>query len=618
MSGFTVIVSSELQIQPIEDEFRNLSQLTAQFKHLGITSDWAKGRNFLAAKLDSPVSVHPGVVKDSMSDSWILACGTVVPLTGNNHPKTVLNRLLQEYIDRGMNALEEYDGHFALVIYNSREEQLSVIADAVGMFSIFYGQQGNRLLVSSSAFALAAQINSPVDILAVEHFLRTGRLDGDKTLWQDVKRLMGGKVLTASNGRFYQKEYWSPTVNPSISDLSFNEALVRSAAILKETFSYALHEEGKTWVDLTGGFDSRLAAIVASKINHPFKAYCMGPEENPDVQISRQICDVMGWEYLHSQLPEEWAQDQFDWFNRALGCGDGRASLLRFAITMRGFEERNSDMHTNLMGVGGENLRGFSWQIEKTKIGRTTKLNYDALLNNKISEPFPLPVMRYNRTSEVRQELSDFVHQITEKYSDFPNSVKIDRFESSRDSNHGGAYLSAVAGINRSLAPLCFKAPINFAISLNYRWKYPRHHVFVRTLIERENKILANLATTTGGPAIPIRFSNIQKFWPLWKGIFNRGISIGGKKFLRKDIQIWPSPHYSEYPLPAWRSAFHDYARKEGFLNISTMRSQGLYEPDEFKAFVEQSTNSQSFYKEFLDRVISIEMAVRSVGSEIN
>ncbi len=618
MSGFSVIVSSDSQIKPIEPEFLNLLHLTAQYKKLEIPAIWAKGRNCLAAKLDSPVSIHPGIVIDESSDSWILACGTLVPLKGINHSKTVLRCLLQEYIDRGMNALEDYDGHFALVIYNRREDQLSVIADPVGMFSIFYCQQGNRLLVSSSAFALAAHTNAQADILAVEHFLRTGRLEGDKTIWQDVKRLMGGKVLTASNGRIDQKEYWSPTYNHAIANLSFNEALDQSANILKQTFSHALKDEGKTWVDLTGGFDSRLAAIVTSKINVPFKAYCMGPENNPDVQISRQICDAMGWEYLHSQLPEEWTENEYDWFNRALGCGDGRISLLRYAITMRGFENRNSDMQTNLAGVGGENWRGYSWQIEKTNIGRTTKLNYEALLDNKFSHPFPLQVMRYNRTSDVRQELSDFIHQLTEKYSDLPNTVKIDRFEISRDSNHGGAYLSAVSGINRSLAPLCFKAPINFAISLNYRWKYPRHHVFVRTLIERENKILANMATTTGGPANPIRFSNIQKFWPLWKDIFNSGISMGAKRILKKNIQVWPQHQYSEYPLPVWRSAFHDFAQKEGFLNISTMQSGGFYEPGEFKAFLEQSVHSQSEYKEFVDRVISVEMAMRSVGTDIN
>jgi len=593
-------------------------QLTAQFKQLEITSNWAKGRNCLAAKLDSLVSIHPGIVNDELSGSWLFACGTVVSLKEDSHKKTVLNRLLQEYLDYGTNALDNYDGHFALVIYNSREDQLSVIADPVGMFSIFYCQQGNHLLLSSSSFALAAHIHAQADILAVEHFLRTGRLDGDKTLWQDVKRLLGGKVLTASNGCFDQKEYWSPTYNNSIANLSFNDALVQSANILKQTFSYTLQQEGKTWADLTGGFDSRLAVIMTSKINAPFKAYCMGPEDNPDVQISRKICAAMGWEYLHSQLPEEWTQDQYYWFNQALGCGDGRASLLRFAVTRRGFKERNSDIQTNLMGVGGENWRGYGWEIEKENIGRTTKLNYDALLNNVFSPSLPLQVMRYNRIGDVRQELSDFVLKLTDKYSDFPNTVKIDRFEISRDSGHGGAYLSSVTGINRSLAPLCFKAPINFAFSLNYKWKYPRHHVFIRKLMERENKILANMATTTGGPAIPIRFSNIHRFWPLWKDISNRAIYLGGKKILKKNIRVWPQPHYSEYPLPVWRAAFHDFAYTEGLLNFNEMRSGGLYKPDELKAFVEQSAHTQLYYKEFLDRVISIEMAMRSVGADIN
>jgi hypothetical protein len=203
-------------------------------------------------------------------------------------------------------------------------------------------------------------------------------------------------------------------------------------------------------------------------------------------------------------------------------------------------------------------------------------------------------------------------------YADLLNTAQIDRFEIARDSGHGGAYLSAVAGIERSIAPLSFKAPINFAFSLNYKWKYPRHHIFIRTLFERENKRLANLETTTGGPAIPIQVMTVHRFWPLWKEITDRTVAIGSRRILGKTIHLRPPRHPVEYPLPAWRSAFHAYAREEGMLSYNNMCSHGLYQRVELNQYIEQDKNGQHPASEFLDRVISVEMAMRAVGSAID
>jgi hypothetical protein len=618
MAGFAALIAPDSPPQAIESDFSNFLRLTADYKQLETPSAYARGKNCIAAKLDSLASIHPGIVRDERTGSWLLATGTVVALEGDNQPNAVLIRLLRDYVESGIKALEAFDGHFALVIYNGWNGSLSVISDPVGLFSIFYCRRGNQVLVSSSAFAVAAQTHAQPDILAVEHFLRTGKLDGDKTLWQDVKRLLGGTVLHAIHGRVEQTEYWSPTFDNSISRLSFDEALTQSAAILTHTFSRILQRERNTWVDLTGGFDTRLAAIFTDKTEVPFSVYCMGPEDHLDVQLSRKISESMKWEYTHTQLPEAWGEDHYPWFHTALGCGDGRTSLLRFAVVLRGFEKRNSTIKTNVTGVGGENWRGYFWQIEGRNIGRSSKLNYDALLDYIFAEAFPYGVMRVDRTREVRQELSDFIVQLCSNYSEMPNTVQIDRFEINRDSVHGGAYLSAVTGFSRSLAPLSFKAPVNFAFSLNYRWKYPRHHSFVRALLEQENILVANFNTTTEGPAIPIRLTNLHRFWPLWKNMTSRAIAIGSKKILRKTLHVWAQPHTAEYPLPTWRTAFHDYARSEGLLCYDTMYSKGLYNPNELRAYIEAAAPERQHRSEFLDRVISIEMALRAVGSSID
>jgi hypothetical protein len=619
MAGFAVLIGSDLAPQAFELDFISLLRLTAQYKQLRIPPMTVRGKNCIAAKLDSPASLHPGIVCDDETGSWLLAAGTIVALAGDNQPNAVLQSLLQDYIDRGAKALEAYDGHFALIIYNGREDRLSVVSDTIGLFGIFYGQCGSQVFVSSSALAVATQIQSRPDVLAAEHFLRTGRLDADKTLWHDVKRLLGGMVLQVHRGNVEITEYWAPTFDPSTSQLPFEAALDQSLDLLTRAFSRILAREGKTWVDLTGGFDSRLVAMLVEKTNVPFRVYCMGPEDHPDVQLSQQVSKAMQWDYVHTQLPDYWGPEQYAWFSTALGAGDGRATVLRSAVTLRGFLQRNTTVKTNVMGVGGENFRGYRWQIEGRNMGRTSKVNYDAWLDNILSSNLPLQVMRYDRTQEVRRELYEFISQLCSRYSTLPNTVQIDRFEFGRDAGLGGAYLSAVVGLGRSLAPLFFKAPANFAFSLNYHWKYPQHHIFVRALMERENKDLANVATTTGGPAIPIRLSNIHRFWPLWKNMTNRAVAIGSKRLLGKTMQVWPPPPLSSgYPLPAWRTTFYSYARSEGLLAYDAMDSRGLYRRGEFMAYVERAAASPPPSSEFLDRVISVEMAMRASGSQID
>jgi hypothetical protein len=616
MAGFVVLVAPDLPQQLLEEQFDTLLQRTARYKQLAIQPSIAKGVHCMVAKLDSIATIHPGIVRDNQSGSWLLAAGTIVALEGDNHPTALLTRLLREYIECGPQALEAYDGQFALVIYNGRAGSLSVISDAISMFGIYYTQRGNQLLVSSSALAIASQIQSKPDVLAIEHFLRTGRLDGDKTLWQEVKRLLGGMVLRATGRQIEKTEYWSPNYDGSVAHLSLDEAVEQGVDLLTHSFSRLLTREGKTWVDLTGGFDSRLAAMMVAKINLPFSVYCVGPEGHPDVQISKTIANTMGWEHVHTQLPDPWGPELYAWFDTALTAGDGRSSALRLAFVLRGFMERNVSVKTNVMGVGGENFRGYRWQIEGLNIGRTHKVNYDAWLDN-IFPSIPIQVMKHDRTKQVKQELYDFISNLCRRYATLPNTVQIDRFEFGRDSGLGGAYLSSIVCIGRSLMPFFFKELVNFSFSLNYKWKYPQHNLFARTMFEHQNKLLSTIDTTTGGPAYPIRVSNLYRFRPLWKKMTHRAVAITSRKIVGKSLQVLAEQEHPAYPLPSWQAAFRRYADLKSMLDYEQMYTAGLYDQEELTNLITHAEQEPDKFGEFLDEVITVEMAMRTVGTSI-
>jgi hypothetical protein len=162
--------------------------------------------------------------------------------------------------------------------------------------------------------------------------------------------------------------------------------------------------------------------------------------------------------------------------------------------------------------------------------------------------------------------------------------------------------------------PLCFKAPTIFALSLNDKWRHPVWERFVRALLAKENPRIASIPTNHGGPAVPIRVTNIPKFWPLWRSVINRVMGKFSQQLLGRPITVWSSePDYQEYPLPAWKQGWLNFAAAEGLLQPSEMRSADFYNVKGLQQLVLQAGSENFAYDEFLGRVITLEMAMRTV-----
>ena len=128
MSGFAVIIKAKSSVQAEDSGFQSFIQLVASYKGLDLPTELALGQHCLGAKLDSPATRRRGIVRDETTGSWLLAVGTVFDTRFDDGAETDLLALLQDYLERGQDALQHYDGHFGLVICNQAEESLSVIS----------------------------------------------------------------------------------------------------------------------------------------------------------------------------------------------------------------------------------------------------------------------------------------------------------------------------------------------------------------------------------------------------------------------------------------------------------------------------------------------------------
>lgn len=619
MSGFVALFEEGTSPQERESDFQSLLGATTRFKRLEIPNEQAIGRNCTAAKLDAHSSLHYGITRDEKSGSWLLAAGTVVALTGDNNPNTLLAGLLNDYIENGIEALQRYDGQFALVIYNARDATLSLISDPMGCFAVYYARKGRKTFISTSALAIARHIRSEPDALTIECFLRTEHPHGEKTLWQDVKRVRPATLLKLTTNNFEESEYWTPILDESIARLPLEDALELAEEKISHTFLLALPREGKVWADLTGGFDTRVVTMFMAKIGIPFTAYCVGPEDHPDVQVSRQICKEMGWEYQEMPLPKYWGLSEHYWFETALHKSDAHINAFQVAGVLRGHHERSLAFPVHTSGSGADEWRYHIYGAKILFHTSRSKVNYDEILDSRILSQIPLNIMRQDRTADVRSELQQHFRMLESKYAEYNVLTRTDIiFLRHRHPIHGGAYLSAEVGSMRGIMPFCFKELENFGFSLNDLWRIRYHASFVRNLLEKGEPRLASIITAKGEPAKPIRIINIFQFMPLWKILTKKCVDKVSRKLINRLLTPQPEQYNGKLPLTAMRASWLRWALSEGLLETSKMNSRKLYNEQELKKLIYQNLSGSVQYSNFLDHVITLEMAMRTVGTGVN
>lgn len=617
MAGFAVLFQDSSSEPERKDSFLKLLQQTTRFKQLDEPSAVIEGRFCTAAKIDAPSSLHRGIVRDERSGSWLMAAGTVVALEGNNDPHELLVDLLKGYIDCGIEALERYDGHFGLIIYNGRENSLSIISDPMGLFAIYYAHRGQQVFVSTSALAVACQVGSKADALTIECFLRTGRLYGEKTLWEDVRRVRPATALIITPHEVLEKEYWSLRFDEEISNLGMKDALELADKKISGIFEKFIGREGKVWADLTGGFDTRVTSMYLAKNGFPFTAYCVGPAGHPDVEISKLICQEMGWDYRHMPLPDHWLDEKYSWFDAALGKGDGSLSVFQLAETLQGQQERSNLYKVHVTGGGVDEWRYHNYSSNTILPSTSTIVNYSHILDTRIIYVTPQRVMNSDRTAEVRSALTEYLSNLVSDFSNHSSIIQTDViFRRYRHPIHIGAYLSAESGILRALTPFCSKDLEVFGMSLNHYWRLKYHFGFVRNLIENNNIRLSHMKTAWGGPAMPIRFSNIFRFVDLWQHLIDHFAKKATRK-LGRTKRILTAQDELTNSLSAERIGWLNWVASEKLFEPSQMRSGALYKMPELINLWSHFATESGYTKEFLDRVVTVEMAMRATGASV-
>jgi len=198
-----------------------------------------------------------------------------------NDLERILSKIARDYPN--LDNLKNLQGHFAIVLFNKRERNLSLIRDQFGVMPLYYSIAGERIIFATTITPILEETNQNININqnVIHEYFMFRYVSGENTFFNNILEVKPGSIVQIdSNGKitkkdYYQFKYSSSSTESKISASSkFENEFWKS--LKKQTFD---KDKKKIGVLSSGGIDSSILVSCASKILSPgFHTYYIANE----------------------------------------------------------------------------------------------------------------------------------------------------------------------------------------------------------------------------------------------------------------------------------------------------------------------------------------------------
>lgn len=194
--------------------------------------------------------------------------------------------LLAAFTEWGASSLSRLNGIFAFAVWDSRNEQLFLARDRLGVKPLFYSSRGSTFLFASELKALLAHpaIKAELDGEGLAEVFTMGpsRTPG-QGVFKGIAELKPAHYLILNRRGFTLQRYWKLISKPH-SD-SFDQTVLRVRQLLQEAVERQLVSDVPICTLLSGGLDSSaISAFAAAGLREqgrlPLHTYAVDYEEN--------------------------------------------------------------------------------------------------------------------------------------------------------------------------------------------------------------------------------------------------------------------------------------------------------------------------------------------------
>lgn len=298
--------------------------------------------------------------------------------------------ILHLYEEKKEKSLDELNGQFAFAIWDSKNKELFLARDRVGILPLFFKLENDKFYFASELKAIFAVANDSLhfDPIGFEQiFTFWTNLPGD-TAFKDYKEIPPAHFLKINfEGKFTLKPYWQLNFRKEneIKDCPINEITEKTSELLTDAVRIRLRADVPVGSYLSGGLDSSgLTAIVKKKFNNELRTFGISFEEESFDESSFQKIMVNHLQTNHSEVIAK-NSDIGKYFSDIIYFGE--RPVFRTApapLYLLSKKVREEKFKVVLTGEGADEIFGGYNIFKEAKIRKFWSVNPESKLRSKL------------------------------------------------------------------------------------------------------------------------------------------------------------------------------------------------------------------------------------------
>ena len=179
--------------------------------------------------------------------------------------------LLEAWKLKGNKMFKDFEGQFAIFIYDSYKKELIIARDPFGIRPLFFISNKNFFSFCSEIKGLSqlSNTNFTFDKFAIAQISMFWSTIGDRTIFENIKQVKRGHYIVVSETKMKQVQYWEePLLLNDLKEFkSYNEAKDFLYSSLESSVKIQCHGEVGYASYLSGGIDSSTLSYFLKKLN---------------------------------------------------------------------------------------------------------------------------------------------------------------------------------------------------------------------------------------------------------------------------------------------------------------------------------------------------------------
>ena len=206
--------------------------------------------------------------------------------------------ILHLYEEHGSTCVDYLRGMFAFAIWDQRKKELFIARDRLGVKPLYYvhTDDGSLFFASEIKALLEARAVKPeINYGVLSDYLANHATSGEETLFQGIKRLLPGHVMTWRDGEVSIRRYWDVDFSKDEEVRDDKTYIDRWSELFRESVRLRLMADVPLGMFLSGGIDSSaIAAVMSGMVSEPIKTFSVAFREREanELEYARLVADA--------------------------------------------------------------------------------------------------------------------------------------------------------------------------------------------------------------------------------------------------------------------------------------------------------------------------------------